>query len=499
MKSSAIYWVLVVPLLAGCDTRSSSSGNSASDAPSSTASGGPTTTTTSGGGPSTSSPLKVGANYSIDISTFLPAGLPNATQDLSTYFQQAVTQLCSASGPTGGAGGSIYLPANKFKYIAHDISVTCSGVTFFGDASTTVGSGTVWDYSLASNSAISYEPAGFPSVTQSQLLSGNTVSNILFYDGNANDVTTTALVMNGFNYCAISNVGFAGSPYNAIRLHGGYNCSITNYTDNYYENAGTALRGSAVTIIGDMTGRTRLGAACSLGDCSTRVDLVNIYHLDHLGNNGVGIQIIGSVFTTTISYATLENESWGLQTSCPAGFPNGSYCPANINMTDFESEGASLGGMDLADAQGVRCEQCYVSAQSSTAGHDIYMHAVNYSGNGNLQINGGFFLNSRGSCIYASGSNINISNADITDCNAANIGAAGIEITSGTDYTITGNQLCKYLGAASGFAMSGVLVDSSATYASVNSNQFDGCTAGFGLVNSSSNTSTISTADNVGL
>jgi hypothetical protein len=305
--------------------------------------------------------------------------------------------------------------------------------------------------------------------------------------------------MDGFNSCEINNIGVMGSPMSGVALKHGYRCYVSDYTDNYYTiYSSGGLRGYALYVEGDLSGKGQAGASCTVnyGDCATRVDLVKFDHIDHLGNGGYGITLSGMVFSTAITHAYIENDVYGFQTQCGTGFPDIGHCPANIDAVDLESEGATTYGIYLTDFTDFKCDQCYVDSNGAASGHALYATNLNYTGSGGIGITGGRWGNQAASCLYISVDDFSIQGARIYNCaKANNTGFYGVELQSGTQGIVNGNFFCTINGVAS-TAFPAVVVDSGFSQATVFGNTFKGCYSG--LTNNSSSSSSVISAVNLG-
>ncbi len=436
----------------------------------------------------------------ISIADFLPPGQPDGTTNNTAAFTSAASQACA------NGGGEIFLPASTNAYVIKDALITCSGVTVRGVKSMTLGYGTIWNYTGASLHGLLYQPtcetlapASGTGCTQSQNLTGNKVQDITFYDSNSSDTSTTALEMDGFNSCEINNIGVMGSPMSGVALKHGYRCYVSDYTDNYYTiYPSGGLRGYALYVEGDLSGKGQSGASCTVnyGDCATRVDLVKFDHIDHLGNSGYGITLSGMVFSTAITHAYVENDIYGFQTQCSPGFPDIGHCPANIDAVDLESEGATSYGIYLSDFTDFRCDQCFSDSNGAASGHALYAININYTGSGGVHINGGRWGNQAASCLYISVNDFSIQGANIYNCaKNNNTGFYGVELQSGTQGIVNGNFFCTFNGVAS-TAFPAVVVDSGFSQATVFGNTFKGCYSG--LTNNSSSSSSVISAVNLG-
>ena len=420
----------------------------------------------SGGTLSASSPT-------IAISDWLTPAELDGGADASAALNAMGTALCARSIQ----GATVDLGPSYIK--AHDVTFTCP-ISLVGAGGNGSTSGTVWNYTGASDHGLQYSPVGWPAVTQQNLIFQPSVQGVTFYNNDASD--TRALDFRGVNGGSVNNIAFSGTIYNAIRLYGVYKFSISNVTANYYANIGPGVSNYVLEITGDMSGESSSGSSCTLGNCSTRTDLVSIRNFDSLGTNtGSGIYIHGTVDTTMGEHISIENKNYGLDVECASGFANLSYCPQFMTFTDLQSEGAVYEPIHLSDFTDFQCTDCYAAGNGSASNHAVDVGFTNYTpasgAGGGFRWTDGRMANVGGSCAWINAPDTKIDHSVIFDCNLANVGASGIQYVGYSPHEAAYNTFCDYLGASPP-AMTGIYFSGSVATANISNNTFYGCSAG---------------------
>ena len=432
----------------------------------------------------------------IDAKDYLPVGQPDGTTNNSAGIQAGLNAMCSATRP----GGDFHMPPGHYR--AHDITETCGGVHIKGATAGTLGSGTTWDYSGATAYGLQFAPVGWPAVTSAQLLFSVSVEEIAFYDSAAD--TTRALDFVGVDSSYASHIDFIGDIYNAIRVYGSYKVTLSNITSQVKNGIGTGITNFGIEITGDLSGQNSSAGACTLGNCSTRTDVVRIFNYDvATASTAEGIYIHGIADTTAGANITIENPGTGLDIECDAGYANITYCPQFTQFTDFETENFASEGLRLYDSSDFQCFGCYVIGAGVGALHAVDAGFTNYSQSrgtgGGVRLYGGRYGNVLGSAISFSVTDTKVIGAVVINANLGNIGAAGIEYVLGNEHYAMDNTFCDFLGTASP-AMTAILLDLNANPVSggiFTGNQFYHCTAGI-TDNSGSSSSLFVKANNLG-
>lgn len=409
----------------------------------------------------------------LSIKDWLPVGQPDGSTPNSTGFSNAVSALCGMTP----AGGRIFMPSGH--YMAHDISSSCP-ISWDGSGP----QNTIWDYSGVTNIAVKFQPNGWPNVTQAARIYGPSIRGIKFYDNGApGDYTNGnyAIVLKGVDQADVSNVQLGGAVDNGIYVYGSYRVLISNVNYDYYADGFNGINGNGIVLFGDASGQSRSGGACSGGDCSTWTNVVTITNYTEIGNNnGAGILISGSVDTVAGEHISIENKSVGIQTSCPGGYPDLSYCPQFITFTDAQAEGSVYEAFQLWDFTDFQCFGCYAIANGSASNHGVDAGLHNYGqlngAGGGFRWFGGRAGNSGGSAMWLFVSDVVVSGAYLVDGNLANIGANGIDFGAANG-KFSDNTFCKLLGTT-GPSMGGINFDSGASDTTVKGNSFRGCTSG---------------------
>lgn len=416
-------------------------------------------------------------------------GDPTGTNSSTAAIQNTVNTLCAQSPP----GGRIPLSGGTFKI--KDINVPCS-VVFAGQADGT----TVLDYSGSVDHGIQFSPTGWPNVTRRNMPNGPGVQDITFTSSSG---STRALDFIGSSDCFAHRVKFTGSgSYNGIRLYGVWHCDLDGITTGYFISPTNAF----VEIGGDYTGTCDTGLSgcgsqgsgtCTLGNCSTRTDLVTIRNTQSSGNAGAGIYIHDAAFTIIGEHIAIENRAYGLQVACAAGHPNITYCPQAIFFTDFESEGATTANILLTDFSDFRCVSCYALGGTG-ATNNIFTKFVNYSQSGGAGFGttliGGSFFGSTADCVAIGTDDVYISNSTIYNCNISAGSFSGVELVSGAHHSVTANHFCTQAGTTPS-TMLGIKIDSGVDWVDTSHNLFAGCS---GSVTNGSSGTHIASTNNLG-
>ena len=415
-----------------------------------------------------------GVTYSLDISTVTHAidprefGATVGSNDSSAAVQAAINSLCSVGG------GLLLFSAGE--YTIHDVNVRCGSVIISGAAPGASGTGTVINYSSATDYAFQFKNPSFPHTTQGGWLHGDGVRDLTFYSSGGN---TRAADFEGFYACFVRNVFLTGSVYDGVKLYGGYRCDIEDVSASGWVQE--IVTHTAVNIQGDLAGQNSFGESCTLGNCSTRTDLVSLRNLDVYGTSGSGIYISGMVFTTAGEHIAINGMQQGLTTGCPTGFPNISYCPAFMTFTDFETEGASNTQLNITNSSDFQCYGCYTSGNAAMVRNGVYDNLVNYSPYGSFGQGfrwiGGRITGTQYACVTIGVSDTHISDAYINWCNNTGGGYPGTLYTAGSQHFESNNQYCMINGYVPS-SMSGTRVIAPASRAQFTSNTYWGCSSG---------------------
>jgi hypothetical protein len=399
--------------------------------------------------------------------------------DNSAGFVAINAALCGRATP----GGEIHL--SPATWIIRDVTFTCSGIHILGAAASNLGHGTVINYSGASDHGIQFQPVGFPAITSAQWLYGDGVEDVTFYSSGG---STRALDLDGFYGCFVRRVDFSGSLYNGLRLYGGYRCDIEDVSDSGY--IGGIFTNYFIELAGDLNGKETTDGACTLISCSTRIDLVSLRNIDVYATRGIGIYIHGIVDTTAGEHISLNEGTNGLVLSCPAGFPNVTYCPYFTTFTDLQTEGAAGTSISLTDSTDFQCFGCYAYG-GGAANNVLYAALVNYpqslSAGSGVRWIGGRIANAQHECVYMAVSDTKISDAFIYQCNRASESYNSMQYAGGTQHSEITNTYCTL--AETAYSAGGVLVASAASEVTLTGNSYYGCSSG--LTNSSSSPTTV--------
>jgi hypothetical protein len=413
-------------------------------------------------------------SYNPEISTGSDAidprdfGATIGVSDSSAAVQAAVNSLCSKGGG--------FLRFSAGEYIVHDVNVGCSSVIIAGVAPGLSKTGTVINYSSATDHAFQFRNPAFPHITQSGWLYGDGVENLTFY---SNGGSTRALEFDGFYGCFVRNVFLTGSVYDGVKLYGGYKCDIEEVSTSGYVRG--ILTDAAVKIQGDLAGQNGTGGSCTRASCSTRVDLVSLRNLDAYGTTGSGVFISGFVDTTIGEHITINGMQQGLTTLCAVGLPNVAFCPAFMTFTDFETEGASNTQVNITDSSDFQCYGCYTSGNAAAVGNGVHDYLVNYRpyntfGQGFRWI-GGRISGTQYACVAIGVSDTHISDAYINWCNNSGKNYPGTLYTAGSQHFESNNQYCMINGTVPS-QMPGTQVTAPASKAQFTSNTYWGCATG---------------------
>jgi hypothetical protein len=377
----------------------------------------------------------------VSVLDYLPVGQPDGTTDNSTGFQLAANDMCARSS----FGGTIIVPSppSAAQYKAHDINNTCGnywlgttpggvGSTNQTTTSTIVRGGTSIDYSDATSYFMQWQVAGFPAFKSGAHINGGGIAHMSLFDGastantfnseGTQDWTETYIVING--------------AYNGTFMKGDEFPVTTNISMYGTRNAN-------YTIIGDLTGQTVSGAACttSNGDCSTRNDAwfgAYLTNIDNLKTNTV-FTITGFVGTPTIQHTSGEGPATGMFVSCPTGLAtNMSQCPTFGRFDDNQFEFYKTNGILAQDFLNFYFDHLYSVGDDSINNNNAFAaYSQNYTASsapvGVLDITNSQLFVAGNDCVYLGGTmaSVSIQNSKISGCNTLNSGGNGIN-SSGT-------------------------------------------------------------------
>lgn len=402
-----------------------------------------------------------------DIASLLdwvPAGTALGSTDISMYAQNAANDGCARSP----AGIEIWVPAGT--YIFHDIVNTCgnlwvgaaTGSGGVGTANQTTtgaiipGNTTVY-YSAAASFFMEWQPMGFPAFKSSAHINGGGITGIMLQDGSS---STTALISEGTYDWKAWNIVINGG-YNGVFMKGD-EFPVTSHISMY------ATRNKNYEAVGDLSGLTASGAACSTsnGDCSTRNDawfgdyLTNI---DNLETNTV-FTITGFTATTTLSHTNGEGPLNGMVVSCPNGLAsNFSQCPAFGRMDDNQFENFHNYGVKLTDYSDFKFERLYSVGDGTTAAlNAVYAASLNYTSTniGSLVIENSKLFATGQDCGYFGGTQYGIAilTTDVYACNLQNNNFSALAFHNTTyntlhDIKVIGNTLGQVTGYGGPFTL----------------------------------------------
>ena len=366
----------------------------------------------------------------VSVLDYIPAGTNLATTDVSSYFQQASTAACARS-PNGL---HILIPAGY--YIAHDINNTCSnlwegdGAGGVGSANqTSVGSishgGTMINYSAASSYFMRWQVVGFPSFKSGAHINGGGIKELTLNDGSS---TSTALISQGTQDWEASHIVINGA-YNGVLMKGD-EFPVTSHISMY------GTRNNNYAIIGDLSGQTVSGAACTTtnGDCSTRSDAWYgdyLNNIDNLQTNTV-FTITGFVATPTLTHTTGEGPAYGMIISCPNGLSSSlSQCPSFGRFDDIQFENFKYSGVQISDFNNFLFDRLYsVGDGTSNNINNFRASSTNYSSVniGQLQIDRSELFATGQDCAYFGGTmyDIAVYHTNVSACNILNNNYSGL-------------------------------------------------------------------------
>lgn len=443
-------------------------------------------------------------SFILNVRDLLPPNQPDGTTDNSAGFQTAANTLCAQKSN----GGKIYVPAptTASHYVAHDINNICgnswegAGPSGVGDAhqGPVVLGGAAVDYSGAAAYFMQWQVPGFPAFKSGAHINGGGITGFTLLD-----TATTfswALVSEGTQDWKASNLIINGAQGGVYMK--GDEFPVTSHISMY----GTHLFN--YQIVGDLTGQTQSGAACSTtnGDCSTRSDawfgdyLTNI---DNLNTNTV-FTLTGFVATVTLTHTNGEGPAVGMHVSCPVGLdPNMGQCPSFGRFDDLQFEFVHGYPVILSDFVNFYFDHLYaVGDASSAAVNAVLVGSTNYASTsvpvGDLQITNSRLFAVNSDCLLTTGTvwDLRIINTGINGCNSGDVGANGINIqSSGSHYLVAGSQI----GDVDNYAGShplvrGVNIGATAQWVNVHDDNFDGLTQTTNAASSSG--TTVSWANN---
>ena len=443
----------------------------------------------------------------VSVMDWIPVGTNLATTNVSTYFQNAATDACARS-PNGL---HIMIPAGS--YIAHDINNTCgnlwegAGPGGVGSANQTsvssiVPGGTTINYSGATSYFMQWQVSGFPAFKSGAHINGGGLENVTLNDGSS---SAWAMVSEGTQDWAAEHVVINGA-YEGVYMKGD-EFPVTSHISMY----GTRLLN--YQIVGDLSGQTASGAACttSNGDCSTRNDVwygEYLTNIDNLYTNRV-FTITGFVATTTLSHTSGEGPLIGMDMSCPAGLnANMAMCPTFGRFNDIQFENFHQYGVKMTNSLNNYFDHLYsVGDATATATNSFYESTINYAAStvppGVTQITNSQLFAAWGDCAYFAGTlwDIEIYNTRMNGCNTGNSGANVVNFAgTATHVKVGGNQLGNVDNYTGAFAPArGVVLSANTKWADVYDNNFDGLSASVSpVLSASSFPGTIHVHDNLG-
>jgi hypothetical protein len=413
-----------------------------------------------------------------------PLGQPDGRTDNSVCVQSMVDSACHADGHRGS--GLVLLWPGHWKF--HDITIHCDGIHVKGtgsgnDSMRSNAQSTSVDCSDMTDHCIQFIPEGFPAQYR---MRGGSVEGIRFFNSRSSGrILDFVQVEDGY----ARDISM-WEPANGVRLYGVLTFSLTHIRE-------WGARGAQYEIMGDLSGKASNGKACTLGDCSTRTDWVFLEDLySTASSSSEFVYIHDQAFTIEGNRLANENGKTGLKVTCAPGRPNLSYCPQHIIMTAFTLEYA-IAPVDLSDFTWFRCMSCYLAGAGRPTDHVFKAKLMNYAqgkdgAGGGVTLTDTQIYGAGRSCVYTAVTDVTISGNQIYGCNIANMAAAGIEFASGTQHHVSATTFCKSIGVAP-IAMSGILVDRTASQIAITAPMYYGCTSG--LVNNSASPETVTTVN----
>lgn len=400
--------------------------------------------------------------------------------DVSASVQKAATALCAAGG------GTLLIPAQGAMYKFHDISVPCGGVHVRGTGNvagvftTRTSTSSLVDCSAMTSYCLRFAPAGYPANTR---LVDDSVEDVQFWNnGSGTGFVLQCFQCQGGRFAHIQ----MWKPPNGVQLIGVWSFALDDIDENN-------LLGTHTDISGNLTGYDSNGISPCVGSdwptCSTRTDFVTLTKLYGWANNNTNpkfVYIHDQAFTINGSHDAFENGAYGLEVTCAAGQPDITYCPQEIDLDNFQTEGATV-PVSLLDASTFRCTKCYFLGYYASGGgslntsNDVYAGFQNYSQAGGagagMQISDAEIATATNSCVYTNINDIQISGSKIWNCNKVSSGGEGINIQTGQQVQLNSDIFCTVSGTTPS-TMAGIGVQSAASYVSIVNPMYYGCSGG---------------------
>ena len=386
-------------------------------------------------------------------------------------------------------GGTLVFPTGTYKLHDINIAATCGAVHIvgFGKGGTAAAdpgvaqgpNATVLNCSAMTDHCIQW---GANSATPAAKRSvGGSVDKLSTYNSAGVGVVFRFHQQYG---ARVGDVWMASPPH-ALEFYGNQNTTIESL------DIRNPTADPAIEVWGNLAGTAASGAACTLGDCSTRQDITVFKNVNgYSSGTAVGfIYAHDQTFGTNGSFTTWENGGYAIKTRCAAGQANIGYCPQQLRWFDLENEFGTL-PLDLQDFTTFMCSHCYFAGISGGgSAHVGTASLVNYSPAGGA--GGGFYLDNstvfgaNGSCLLLGVADVHLDHNAIFGCNLSNnaLGTndAAIEFndtpsTAGSDHVISNNDFCDYLGSGGFPNEVGVLIGTNTTRASLSNNTYFACT-----------------------
>jgi hypothetical protein len=428
------------------------------------------------GGPSpTAAP--VSASQPVSVLNF--AADPTGIADSTVNVQNAINAMCSA-------GGTLVFPPGVYKIHDINIGAACGAihVVGFGKGGTTAAdtgiaqgpNSTVLNCSAMTDHCIQW---GANSATPAANRSvGGSVEHLSTYNSGGSGVVFRMHQQVG---ARVTDIWMAAPPH-ALEFYGNEN----TYID--WVDIRNASADPAVEVWGNLAGKAASGAACTLGDCSTRQDLTVFKSVNGYGAAAGFLYVHDQTFGTDGSFATWEGGLYGIKVRCAAGQANLGGCPQQLRWFDFENEYGTL-PLDLQDFTFFMCSHCYfagIAAGGST--HVGVASLANYTatagGGGGFYLDNSTVYGANGSCLLLGVTDVHLDHNAVYGCNlsgnALGTNDAAVELNDaggavGSNDIISNNNFCSSLGGGGTANELGVLIGANSSRVALTSNSYFAC------------------------
>jgi hypothetical protein len=433
----------------------------------------------------------------------------NGAADNTSCVQAAITAACNRS-PLGEI--KVVFPTGTYNIsAATGLTVPCNGIWLEGmgwgtenGSTPTTGTWIVATGTQSGTTPLIWFTGAGASGRHGQYAEGAKISNLSIHM-NGSSQSGPAIEFD-HQFMGVADHVQIYNPFIGFENYAGDQSTISNSSITQVAQGGTGIinEGSDNPTRG-ITPYAPSGNCypSNVGNCPHRADNFQIMNMEldsTFPSSGASTTTCIATYdfaaSTYISRAVCGQFQYGLYSRC-LNDQAIATCPQFFKINDLENEMASCsscistgGGVniDMVDFVHFECDDCAMFGYGQNASIGVQMNSSRFANqSANVKFNGGTMVNYGSDCFYIGVNQVVIQGMTIYQCGVTGVSTNGVELTNQTDYIISNNHFCNFMGSAP-TSMTAIRIDSGVDWVTAVGNDFHLCSAGVNNAGSASHT-----------